>query len=326
MYRNSSNFLKYETKQLRTDAVRREQILTSRLLTVWILLTGCPAFVSAQHVQTRGSFAGDSIGIGDRTVFTLTARYPDTLNVLFPDSSYNFTPFDYQSRRYFPTRTVEGISYDSVVYFVSTFETDNIQSLRLPVFVVNSSDCTAVYSSPDSIILNQLVSVLPDSLTAADLPLRINVAYEPVGDTYNYPLTIASVLGLFLISGVGWLLFGDRIKRYWVIRRMTKKHKLFTTAYSLSLDKIKTDFSPVSAEATVNVWKEYLEDLERTPFTKMTTRETLHVFKEPSLEQHLRSIDRVIYGNGTATIDPFENLRTFADRKFHKKMEEVKNG
>lgn len=268
----------------------------------------------------------DSIMIGDETPYYLTARYPSSLTILFPDSSYNYSPFEFQRKVYFATQSTGGISYDSVVYYLSTFEIDSIQSLSLPVFIVNPADCTVFVSDADSLLLNELIRHYVDSLDARSLPLRINAAYEPVGNTFNYPLAIAIAFGLVLIVAILWFLFGGKIKRHWLIKRLQKKYTRFAVDYSIVLQKLGADFNPGSAEAAVIIWKKYLEDLERIPLTKLTTREAIGILKETSLEKSLRTIDRVIYGNSTATIEPFNHLRTFADRTFQKKLEELKNG
>jgi hypothetical protein len=44
------------------------------------------------------------------------------------------------------------------------------------------------------------------------------------------------------------------------------------------------------------------------------------------LQISLQMVDRVIYGNQTAVQEPLESLKKFAEERFHKKLEEVKNG
>ena len=91
------------------------------------LLLCSAGHLRAQDVTVRSGFFKDSLRVGDVTGYYLTARYLSKLNILFPDSAFNFAPFEYDHKKYFPTETEGGKSYDSVVYYLSTFEIDRIQ-------------------------------------------------------------------------------------------------------------------------------------------------------------------------------------------------------
>ena len=106
---------------------------------VWMIIPVLTQ-AQAQDVSVRGGFLSDSLKIGEQTAFYLSARYPTNLNILFPDSTHGFTPFEYEDKEYFPTETTAGISADSAVYYLTTFEIDRVQLLQLPVYIVNTSD------------------------------------------------------------------------------------------------------------------------------------------------------------------------------------------
>src|SRR5258706_2727181 len=72
--------------------------------------------VNAQDMKVNGRFTSDSTEIGKPVYFFLTARYPSTSTILFPDSTFAFSPFEWVSKKYSVTQTKEGISYDSVTY------------------------------------------------------------------------------------------------------------------------------------------------------------------------------------------------------------------
>src|SRR6187399_1721849 len=110
--------------------------------------------------------------IGKPVAFSLTASYPRDLQILFPDSAYNFAPYELESKEYFPTHTPDSLSYDSVVYYLTSYEVDSMQFMRLPVFVTHPGDCTEVWSPLDTIYFNHLVAAVPDTVTAQQLPLR----------------------------------------------------------------------------------------------------------------------------------------------------------
>jgi hypothetical protein len=303
---------------MKSRTIKSISVLLMFMSSMWPLL--------AQEVTVRGGFFLDSLKIGDQTGFYLTAKYPSKLNIIFPDSTYNFSPFEYERKRYFPTQTIQGESYDSVVYYLSTFEVDRVQTLSLPVFQLNPQDCTKFTSPQDTILLMELVKNLPDTLTAENLPLRVNTIYENVSYLFNYPILIISIAVLLVGSIIVWFVFGKKIIQHFRLKKMLKAHQKFLDTYSAEVDAIKTAFSAVTTESALSLWKKYMENLEARPYTKLTTRETMQLENNDVLGRNLHAIDGAIYGHSTAVIESLENLKQFADQRFSKKLEEVKHG
>jgi hypothetical protein len=280
----------------------------------------------SQDVAVRGGFLSDSLKIGEQTAFYLSARYPSNLTVLFPDSTHSFSPFEYQNKEYFLTETTNGLSADSAVYYLTTFEVDRVQFLQLPVYVVNEMDCTSVSTRPDSVLITQFVARVPDTVSVDKLPLKMNTAYQKVIYNLNVWLLVIIVGALLAVAAVVWLLFGKKIKRYFLLRRMQKNHAYFLSSYNTFLAQLNTAFSPPATESALFTWKKYMEQLESRPYTKLTTRETQRLLAEPALTEQLGRIDKAIYGHDTSVVDALENLKTFADRRFHRKVKEVQHG
>lgn len=289
-------------------------------LVTFLIFTGTAA---AQELVVRGTFLGDTVKIGEEAVYTLGASYPVNLDVLFPDSTINTFPFEYKRRTWFPTRTREGISTDSVVYYYTTFETDSLQYLSLPVYVVHASDCTAVYATPDSLHLKRLLGHIPDSVKLHDILLKETVAYENIPTPFG-KVVMALVAGTVLIAGAGvYALFGKRIRRHYRLRRLRKNYTRFAEDYTASLTRLRKEASSEVAETTVGMWKKYLENLEFRPYTKLTTKETVQLLKDESIRNSLQHIDRSIYGRQAVPVQAFEGLMDFAEHKYRKKLEEV---
>lgn len=291
-----------------------------------LFLALLPVYGFTQDVKVQGGFLSDSLKIGEQTAYYLSAHYPSNLTILFPDSTHAFTPFEYLNKEYFLTRTTEGISADSTVYYLTTFEIDRIQYLQLPVYVVQQSDCTVVSSQRDSVLITQFVAQVPDSLTADRLPLKMNTAYQKVFYNFNVWLLIIIIGGLVAIALVVWLVFGKRIRRYFLLKRMQKNHAYFLDTYDGMLARLKAAFSPPVTESALVTWKRYMEQLEARPYTKLTTRETLRLLKEPALSDDLGRIDRAIYGHDTSVVESLEHLKGYADRKFRQRLKEVQHG
>jgi hypothetical protein len=285
------------------------------------------AFTSlAQELKVKGRFAADSIKLGKSITFYLSASYPAKSNVLFPDSSYSFAPFEFQSKNYATTKTKDGISYDSVAYTLTTFEIDSIQSLKLPVFEIHEKDCTAVFSETDMVIFQKVVPTLPDTVQLEKIPLKTNTNYVAVSWLLNYPLLSIIGAALILLLIIGWIIFGKRIRKYFRMKSLSKNYEIFVAQFQASIDQAQANFSSQSTEAALLVWKKYLENLMDRPFTKYTSKEIREREKDEKLGSALSAIDRMIYANMRGEREHFLNLKNYSEDQFHRKLEEVKNG
>lgn len=280
----------------------------------------------AQEIKVNGGFLSDSLQIGEQTAFYLSAHYSSELNVLFPDTTFAFTPFEFQKRNFFPTQTEDGVSVDSVVYYLTTFEVDRIQYLDLPVFLVQPQDCTVVQSPRDSVLITQLVAQVPDSLSAEKLPLKMNTAYQEVPLQLNFWIAIIILAVIIVAAVIAWIFFGKKINAWFMARKLKRKHSKFLEAYNAIVGQLRSGFSSIATESALSTWKKYMEQLESRPYTKLTTRETLHLVNDEALAKTLSNVDRAIYGHNTTVIDSLETLKSIADQRFTKKLEEVTNG
>lgn len=299
----------------------------SRFILGFIFIFALSGFLKAQEIMVHGAFQQDSMKIGEVLAYSVTATYPISLNILFPDSTFSFFPFEIRKKIFFPTKSTDSVSYDSVVYMLSSFEIDSIQRLRLPVFIVHPGDCTAVYTPADSIFLTHLVVHLPDSVSIAQLPLKTNTAYQAVDWLLNYPYLLIIGGSILLLCVMLWLFFGKRIKKYLILRKLHKKHREFIKIFNHALEKIQNSYSQQQAELILTLWKSYMEQLLAMPFTKLTTKEIFSVIEDTKLRQALHWIDRTAYSGqpGSEKSSLFQ-LQQVSEDLFNKKIEEVKHG
>lgn len=283
--------------------------------------------VSHAQVKVSGGFIQDSTKIGIPFNYYLTARYPSNLQVLFPDSTWKFEEFEFQRKKYFPTVTQQGVSYDSAVYTLLTFEVDEIQHLALPVFQLQKTDCTYHIPPRDSIVLNLLVTEpVPDSLSAQDLPLKTNTGYQRVFFLFNYPILLIALVALLVLAVAAWLIFGKRIKKHFRLKRLNGNHQKFLQTFSTYLQQLQLQFSAEQTERALFLWKKYIENLEGKPYTKLTTRETLAVESDARLRESLPLLDKAIYGHNNRVLEPLHQLKALAEEKFGKKVAEINHG
>jgi len=282
---------------------------------------------SAQEIKVWGRFSSDSVQIGKPIEYYLSVHHPEHTNLLFPDSSFSFSPFEFQKKKITVTQTKNGVSVDSVIYFLATYEIDSLQRLKLPVFVVTGKDCTQVYSNTDTVYLKHLVKSIPDSVALNQLPLKSNTHYLDVRWNLNYILLAIGSGLLFIIFILVWIIFGKRIKKYFKLRRLTKGYRIFLLQYEGLIDLLQKDFSVERAEQSLVVWKKYLETLTHIPYTKFTSKEIRSFERDETLGTSLSAIDRLIYGGLEENHRiPFDSLKDYVHRQYEKKKAEVANG
>lgn len=290
-----------------------------------ILLMLCSlASLAQQKVSVEGRFLEDSLRVGDEIFYALSARYPKEFQVLFPDSSFNYAPFEFGKKRFFITRTENGISFDSAVYHLTTFETDSILRLRLPVFQVNALDCTRYHPNWDTVRMRLLVKVVPEKI-GPDLPVRATIGYQRVPKQFNFPLVLIAASMTVLLAGVLWIVFGGRVRQYIKTKRLRRDHVNFINSYTTEVDSIKREFSSAKAEVAVTMWKKYMERLNRKPYTRLTTRETYQIEKDETMVKNLGKLDSAIYGSSSEVVEPLLNLRMIAEQRFNDKLKEVRD-
>lgn len=292
----------------------------TRIISVFVL-AGLSA--SGQEISVTGTFREDTIQIGEELRYSLSATYPRTYNLIFPDSAYDFTPFEYHDRKYFRTSSDSVISFDSVVYYLSTFEIDTIQYLQLPVFINQGGDSTEIYSRRDSIAILYIIKEMPDSVA-----LKENNEFVSIPNRFNYPVFLAALGFVALIILIGLLFFGNRIKRWIHIFFMKQNHKKFVRKFYLSLAGVRDNRPGVEAEDVLAVWKKYMEKLEKEPYTKLTTKELIRLHADQRLKDNLRSIDRYIYGEirDKPLHENFEKLLEYTKERYEVRLSELKNG
>jgi hypothetical protein len=279
----------------------------------------------AQAIKVRGQILADSIKIGKPFPYSLAVEYPSEIRLLFPDSAFRFTPFEFADKQYFPTVTTNGISKDSAVYYLETYEVDSLQSLALPIFVLTDSDSTAVFADPDQVWLHHLVTMALDSIDEPKLPLKVNTQYEPVPSNFNY--VVAGLIGavVFVLLIIAWIIFGKRIVQSLKIRRMRKAFDAFAQKFAHQVESMKTNYSPAVAEQSLVLWKQYLETLEGRPLTKFSSTEIVQATGHDILRMPLNTVDRLIYaGEKPQSFDAFYDLKSYSEDRFQQKLQELK--
>ncbi|MBO3700837.1 hypothetical protein [Roseivirga sp. E12] len=293
-----------------------------KLLTSLILVVLMASTAAAQELKPVGFFLKDSVKIGESVSYSLSYKDRKNRPVFFPDSLFDFSPFELLDKQYFDTQSDSINSIDSAVYHLATFEIDTVQRLSLPVFLYTGNDSLQLYSLMDSIILDQVVTQMPDSVSLAETS-----AFMPLSLDFNYPYWVIGLVVLGIIAIIVMVVWGKAIHKKIKLYRLNKQLIKFKELFDQEIDQLKSDTTKVKIESVLKFWKGYMEKLEKVPYTKLTTKEIVLVQKSSSLEETLKSIDKNIYSpiEVTALQNDFEFLKDYSEDRYNHVTEEIKN-
>ncbi|MBT32536.1 MAG: hypothetical protein CMO01_22970 [Thalassobius sp.] len=274
----------------------------------------------AQESTPLGKFVGDSIKLGEPVEYVLTYKHDPALEVLFPDSTYDFTPFEFLDKKYFPTKTIEGQSIDSVVYTLTSFELDEIQRISIPVYIQESEKEHVINTLEDSIVLVATLDALPDSV-----PLLTNTNMLLVNRQFNYPYLLIGLGTLLGLAIIAFLIFGKQIRRAYKLKKLKKQYDSFYADFGNLTTNLQ---ETTNIEKALSLWKHYSGHLINVPLASYTTKEIKVALKDGQLYNSLQQIDKAIYAGETdeKIKDNFQFLEKSATGYYQQKVEDIRNG
>jgi hypothetical protein len=274
--------------------------------------------VKAADQLPVGFFLQDSIKIGQLVRYTLYYKHSPEQEIILPDSTFSYAPFEFVSKTYFPTRTQGNISTDSAVYILRSFDLGKVQQLQIPVLVLHNGATKPLKPKTDSVFLQEMVPVLPSD----SLPLKANTQLLQVNTRFNYPYALVG-LGILLLLALGvWGIFGRRILINFNLYKLKNDHNAFVTRYNAHIERFNRSQSLENIEKAIALWKNYLTRLEGSAINSFTTKEIAQFYGEDEdVTTALKLFDKAIYGNmlsdeSSETIVAFYLLHHFADRRY----------
>lgn len=296
--------------------------MTRKPLVLFVLFWLIGVHLNGQDAKPLGYFLKDSVKIGELVPYSLSYKDKRNRKVIFPDSTFNYSPFELFDKAYFDTSSDTINSIDSAVYYLATFEIDTVQRLVLPVFIYTGADSIQVLADFDSIILDQVVTQMPDSVA-----LEETSAFQPVATQFNYPYWIIGLIVLGVLALIVMLIWGKAIYKQIKLYRLKKAIQKFYVRFDEELAKINQHSTKQDIEQVLKYWKQYMEDLEKVPYTKLTTKELVSVQGNQSLEETLKSIDKNIYSRIQVNDlqNDFDFLRDYSTDRYQHVIEEIKN-
>lgn len=289
-------------------------------LALGLLLTNAAVAQTNPLPAPEGHFSKPTVLVGEPVDYELRYEHPPELEVVFPDSLARFAPFEYTGKTFFPTRTRQGRSLDRTVYHLRTFRLDSVQTLALPVAVLQAHDTLSVLPAPSRVRLRRTA---PSTPAADELPpLRQSLNLVPVEPVFNYPYWLAgAAAGLLLLAGSAGL-FRRPIRQRYHAYKLRKNHRYFLAQFARHVERFDLSRSATNVERAVALWKNYLAGLENSGLSSFTTREIVAYYEnDTDVNKALTATDKVIYGNlqteDAKEVDrAFQRLRGFAERRY----------
>jgi hypothetical protein len=271
----------------------------------------------AQEVSVEGYFLKDSAMLGERVGYVLKATYPSSLDILFPDSAYNFGSMEYLSKQTFTSYTQDSLTLDSAVYYLSNFSLEPVKSYRLPVFEVLRYDSISHLPQEASLHLILTIAELPDVLTFQE-----NNAYQKVKQGFNYPLLVLILVAVIILLIGAYFLFGQKIRDAWNIYLEKKKRKKFLLQWQLAKERLVRQPDLSSADELLGLWKSYMESLTGQPYREWTTTEIADHLTQPAIVKDIRDIEVIIYADRVSeNLDhACQNLTSISENIFEEKI------
>lgn len=270
-----------------------QKCLRWQLFFCFLLLGNAPVSY-AQVTLPKGIFLEDSVKIGNVIPFSFSYRHPAAATVFFPDTAYNFLPFELVKREIFPTSTDENGSLDSVIYFLKTFTIQPNLTLSLPVYLVSEADSAILFSKNDTITVAQLIE---DEALNAGVP-ESDFSITKTKKPFDYWKYLKYVLLVIVVFGSIYLFFGNYIHRQYRLLIYRKRHRDFMTKFKRY---IKESDTSQNVNQALILWKQHLQNLENVPFTTLTTKEIIEAIPNERLGEALRTMDMNIYGEVQST-------------------------
>lgn len=290
-------------------------LIVSSLLSVMVAVS------YAQPPLPKGDFLRDSVRVGHVIPFAFSYLHPPEATVFFPDTAYNFSPFELVSREVFPTSTDEKGSLDSVIYFLKTFTIQPELTLSLPIYLIIEADSNVSFSATDTVKIAQLIT--KDALNEG-MP-ETDFSTVKVTQPFDYWKYVKYLLLTFFVMGGIYLFFGNYIYRQYRLLIYRKRHRDFVVKFKRY---IKDSDTSQSVNQALILWKKHLQDLENVPFTTLTTKEIVEAIPNERLGEALRTMDMNIYGDvqSSQMIFAMSKLLDIASERYleNRKLYEIK--
>ena len=256
--------------------------------------------VFSQEIEYKVYFIEDSVKIGDSIPLISILKYPKSIELIQPDSSYNYLTFEYIDKKTFPSIQIDNIILDSTVYYLRTFEIDSTQNIKLEATIINKDDSLNIISNTDSITLISQVTDISSSLIN-------NTLFSVIKSIFNSEKVIYLIIIILSIIILLFVLFRKKIIKYFKIRRIKSQLNKFNIEFELLSKNYSKNNKIRELEKLLLLWKRFMEKFTNKPFSSSTTNEISYFINDKNILGILSTSDKCIYSDNNSSIE-LENL------------------
>lgn len=281
-----------------------------------------PFLANAQQIKVDGYFMQDSARLGERVGYVLKATYPESKQLIFPDSTFDFSPLVLLEKKTFISHTQDSITQDSTIYYLSNFSLDPSSFLTLPVYELARYDSVVHYPLEAELKLKLTLDSIPEELVFQE-----NNIYQPLEKSFNWIIIGIVIGGILLLLGTLYFLFADKIQEYWKERREKRRWAQFEKRWKAQTALLTEAPSIESADEVIGLWKGYMESITKLPVKEWTSSEIGERMDNPEIFKALRAIDLIIYaGESSKSEEATTYLLEVAREKYLDKQTKIKHG
>ena len=287
---------------------------------IFILICFLSSKLFSQEIDYKIYFLDKEIKIGDSIKLVSVIQYPKEIELIQPDSSYQFFPFKFIKKENFQSKLNQELIFDSTLYFLRSFEIDSIQFIKLNSFILKENDSLEISSNFDTVYFQSLVENV-------DQNIKMNLSYNSILsiiNTYRLTLyTITFILSIFIF----YLIFRKKIIQFIRKRKVLKNHNLFKLEFEKLNKQFKLDSNKKNLEKILLKWKRYMENLSLIPYSSMTSKEIIEFTDDMNLIKSLRYFDKIIYSNKLIELEKisFIDLLESAECKTFDLIKKIEN-
>jgi hypothetical protein len=292
----------------------------AKTLKIFFLLL-IPFLSNAQQISVDGYFMQDSAKLGERVGYVLKATYPESKQLVFPDSTYDFSPLVLLEKKTFISYTQDSITQDSTIYYLSNFSLDPSIFLTLPVYELARYDSVVYYPLEAELKLKLTLDSIPEQLVFQE-----NNIYQPLEKSLNWIIIGIIIGGILLLLGTFYFLFADKIEEFWKERREKRRWQLFEKKWKTQTALLTENPTIESADEVIGLWKGYMESITQMPVREWTSSEIGEQLENIEIFKALRSIDMIIYaGRSSQSEEATSYLLEVARSKYQEKQTKIKH-
>lgn len=257
-----------------------------------------PFFAFAQQVEVNAYFMQDSAKLGERVGYVLKVKHPEATQIIFPDSTYDYSPLVLLEKKTFISSTSEGITQDSTIYYLSNFSLEPSVYLTLPVYELIRYDSVTYFPNEAELKLKLTLDSIPEQPVFQE-----NNVYQPLEKSLNWIMVAILMGGVIVLLGVLYLLFAKRINKIWRERIEKRRWNQFEKKWKIKTAQLEAAPAIEIADEVIGLWKGYMESITGLPIKEWTSSEISEKLDDKKVFESLRSIDMIIYAGKSSEND-----------------------